>query len=185
MTTDPFAPKPNSTKVATKWALINTGVAIVFTLLFDFMKVDVNSPAKYITYIPFIAFMVLTQLEYRKLLGDSLTYGQSFSSGFRYAVFTGLLTGIFTYIYIAFINPAMITQVQDAQRAAMEEKNMSEEQIDQAMSMASKMTSPAMFALFAAVGSAIFGAIVSLITSIFTKKEPQPFDGSDYQEPAV
>ncbi|MDB5000009.1 MAG: hypothetical protein JWR76_1086, partial [Mucilaginibacter sp.] len=46
----------NSTKIATKWALIYVVVSIIITYTFQFLNIDQNSPAKYIGYLPFIAF---------------------------------------------------------------------------------------------------------------------------------
>ena len=52
--------KPNPTKVATKWALINLLVSIVLTYIIQFVSTDPNSPLKYLGYLPFIIFLILT-----------------------------------------------------------------------------------------------------------------------------
>src|SRR6187402_1054305 len=99
--------KSNPTKVATKWALIYTATAIVITYASEFLDVDINSPVKYVSYIPFIAFLCLTQKEYRDELGGYITYGNAFSAGFRYALFSGILLAVFTYLYFAILSPEM------------------------------------------------------------------------------
>ena len=181
---DPFAPKPNPTKVATKWALIATGVSIVLTLAYQFLNIAQDSPARYLSLLPFIAFIILAQIEYRQVLGGSITFGQAFSTGFRVALFAGILGAIFMFIYVSYINPDFITQAMEAQRAKMAEKGMTDEQIEQGMKMSSKVMGPAMISFFAAVGSAISGAIISLITAAIVKKDPPPFDGEAYVAPA-
>ncbi len=183
---NPFeAPKPNSTKIATKWALIYAGTAIVFTLLYQYLNIAQDSAARYISFVPFIAFMVIAQIEYRTLLGGTLTYGQGFSTGFRYALFGGIILAIFMYIYVSYIYPQFITQSLEMQRSKLEARGMSDDQIEKAMSMTSKMMGPVMVAFSAAVGTAIIGAIIALITSAVVKKEPQPFDPQPYRDPAV
>lgn len=181
---DPFKPTPpNPTKVATKWALISTGVSIVLTFVYQYLNIAQDSPARYLSFLPFIAFIVMAQLEYKALLGGSLTYGKAFSTGFRVALFGGILAAIFMFIYVSYINTEFITQALEAQRAKFVEKGMSDEQIDQAMAMTSKMMGPAMFSFWAAVGSAFMGAIISLITAAIVKKDPSPFDASDFESP--
>ena len=183
---NPFeAPKPNSTKVATKWAVIYAITAIVFILLFQFLNIAQDSAVRYISLIPFIAFMVLAQIEYRTLLGGNLTYGQGFSSGFRYALFGGILLALFMFIYISYINTQFIVQTMEIQRAKMQEKGLSDDQIDKAMAMSSKFMGPVMFSFTTAVSTAIMGAILALITSAIVKKDPVPFDPQAFQDEKI
>ncbi|QKJ29607.1 DUF4199 domain-containing protein [Mucilaginibacter mali] len=175
---NPFDPKPNSTKVATKWALIYTAVSIVLTFTFQFLNVDQTSPIKYVSFIPFIAFLVLAQTEYKQQLKGFITYGEAFSAGFRYALFAGLILGVFMYIYLGFINPNMLVQAMEAQHDKYVEAGMSDEQIEKATAMGTKYG--AIFGAFgAAVGSAISGVIVSLISAAIVKKEKSPMDIAD------
>jgi len=181
---DPFKPTPpNSTKVATKWALISAATSIVLTFVYQFLNIAQDSPARYLSFIPFVAFIILAQIEYRTILGGSITYGKAFSTGFRVALFGGILAAIFMFIYVSYINTEFIAQTMEAQRAKLAEKGMAEEQIDRAMEMSSKMMGPAMISFFAAVGSAFMGAIISLITAAIVKKDPSPFDNTDYETP--
>lgn len=180
---DPFTTPPNSTKVATKWALIATATSIVLTFVYQYLNIAQDSPARYLSLLPFIAFIILAQIEYKQLLGGSITYGKAFSTGFRVALFAGILGAIFMFIYISYINKEFIPQMMEVQRAKMVEKGLTDEQIDKAMAMSSKVSGPAMISLFAAVGSAISGAIISLITAAIVKKDPPPFDGEAYVQP--
>ena len=165
----------NPTKIATKWGLIYTAVAIIITYATEFLNMDINSPVKYITYIPFIAFLYLTQKEYRDELGGYITYGNAFSAGFRYSIFTGLLLAVFSYLYLAILSPEMFDKVLDVTRTQMEEKNAPESQIEKTMDIMHKW-GPLLGAFGAAVAYAIFGAIVSLITAAIVKKERSPYD---------
>ncbi|MTI21229.1 DUF4199 domain-containing protein, partial [Fulvivirga sp. RKSG066] len=51
----------------------------------------------------------------------------------------------------------------------MQESGMSDDQIDQAMSMTETFTSPELMAVFGILGGLFFGFIISLIISAFTK----------------
>lgn len=167
---------PNSTKVATKWAFIYTATAIVITYASEFLNVDMNSPVKYLSYIPFIAFLCLTQKEYRDELGGYITYGNAFSAGFRYALFSGLLLAVFTYLYFSVLSPEMWDKVLEATQADMEAKDTPTEQIDATMEFMSGKWGSIMIVFGTAVGLAIMGAIISLVTAAIFKKVRSPYD---------
>jgi hypothetical protein len=165
----------NPTKVATKWALINALTAIIITYAFEFLNIDPNSPLKYLTYLPFVIFLILTQIEFKTQLGGFLTFGEGFSAGFRYALFTGLLVAVFVYLYCAILSPAVFDKAIEASRAQMEAKNMSTEQIDKGMDIAKKW-GPIMGAFGTAIVYPLIGAIISLITAAIFKKERSAYD---------
>src|SRR5476651_1590642 len=96
---------PNATKVATKWALIYTVVAIINTYVFQFLNVDqTTSGWRYIAMVVFIAFVLLTQKEFRDEVGGYITFGNAFSAGFRFSVFSGILVAIFTCLYYTILS---------------------------------------------------------------------------------
>ncbi len=167
--------KINATKVATKWALISAVTGIVITYAFEFLAVDQNSSAKYITYIPFIAFLFLAQKEFREELGGYITFGEAYSTGFRYSLFTGLILALFTFIYLKWLSPAMMDQVVEATRTSLEEKDTPSEQADKALEM-TKEWGPLFGAFAIAIGYAVFGAIVSLVGAAIFKKIRSPYD---------
>ncbi|HEY4326072.1 MAG TPA: DUF4199 domain-containing protein [Mucilaginibacter sp.] len=178
----------NPTKIASKWAIIYVVTSIVITYAFQLLNIDQNSAFKFLGYIPFIAFLLLTQKEYRDQLGGYLTFGEGFSAGFRYAVFSGLLLAVFIYIYLAFLSPQVLEQSMTDQQGKMAQQGLSQEQIDKAMEIGKKY-GPIIGAFGAAVGSAILGAIVALIGAAIFKKERSITDieneSTQYQDPAV
>lgn len=167
--------KVNSTKVATKWALISAITGIIITYAFEFLDVDPNSSAKYLTYIPFIAFLFLAQKEFKDELRGYITFGQAYSTGFRYALFTGLISALFTYIYLQWLSPEMMDKVIEATRASLEEKDTPSDQAEKALEM-TRQWGPLFGAFAVAIGYAIFGAIISLIGAAIFKKERSPYD---------
>jgi hypothetical protein len=169
-----IATAPNSTKIATKWAIIYVVVSIVITYTFQILNVDQNSAVKYVGYIPFLAFLLLAQKEYKDQLNGYLTFGQGFSAGFRYAVFSGLLLAVFIFIYLSFLSPQVLEQSMAAQQEVMSQKGLSSAQIDKTLEIGKKY-GPIIGAFVAAVGTPIAGAIVALIGAAIFKKDPPPF----------
>jgi len=161
---------PNSSKVATKWAVIYVLTSIVITYLFQFLNVDQTSGVKFLGYIPFIAFLFLAQKEYRDQLNGFMTFGQGFSAGFRYAVVAGLILAVFIYIYLTFLSPQILEQSIASQQDKFKEQNMTPEQIEKANEIGRKY-GPIIGAFGAAIGSAVIGAILALIGAAIFKRE--------------
>jgi hypothetical protein len=162
--------KPGSAKVAFKWTLIYVVTSIVITYAMQFLNVSQTSPVKYLSYIPFIGFMFVAQKEYRDQLGGFMTFGEGFLAGFLYSVFSAIILAVFIYLYFAILSPQIWQQVLDAQRDALQGKDLPGDQVDQAMQLMQK------FGILLAVAgilfvTPIFGAIISLIGAAIFKKE--------------
>lgn len=173
---------PNSSKVATKWAVIYVLTSIVITYLFQFLNVDQTSGVKFIGYIPFIAFLFLAQKEYRDQLNGFMTFGEGFSAGFRYAVVAGLILAVFIYIYLTFLSPQILEQSIASQQDKFKEQNMTPEQIEKANEIGRKY-GPIIGAFGAAIGSAVIGAILALIGAAIFKRE-RTLDDIERDSPA-
>jgi hypothetical protein len=101
---------------------------------------------------------------------DGFSYGQAFTTGFMIALFAALFGAIFQYVYVAFINPNFIDIVQQAQRAKLEAKGLSSDQIEHMQAIARTFMKPAALAIFSAIGGLIWGTIISLIVAAFVKR---------------
>jgi hypothetical protein len=170
--------KVSPSQPAIKWALIALVTSIIITYAIQFLNVDPNSAVKYVGFLPLIVFLFLTQKEYRDLLGGYMTFGEGFLSGFLFAVFLGILSAVFTYLYYAILSPEMIDKTLAASQAKMGEQNLSQDQIDKAMEISRKY-----FSVIATVAvlfsTAIFGVIIALIGAAIFKKERSKFDVTD------
>ncbi|HEY8782362.1 MAG TPA: DUF4199 domain-containing protein [Mucilaginibacter sp.] len=180
--------KKSYTNIAVKWAVIYVITSIVITYAFQFLNVDQTSSVKYLGYIPFIAFLLLAQKEYKDQLGGFITFGEGFMAGFIYSVIGGVILAVFIYIYLGILSPQVLEQSLAAQHDKFVEKGMSEDQIKQATDITRKYG-----AILGAVATLfvipIFGAIVALIGAAIFKKERSlgdiERDSSSYTDPAV
>jgi hypothetical protein len=173
--------KVSASQPAIKWALIGLVTSIVITYAFQFLNTDPNSSIKYLNLIPFIAFLLLAQKEYKDLLGGYMTFGEGFLSGFLYAVFLAILSAIFTYLYYDILSPEMVDKTLAASQTKMEEQKMSQDQIDQAMNFTRKYFA-AIATIIALLGSVIMGAVIALIGAAIFKKERSAFDVTDTED---
>lgn len=153
------------------------GIALVLiSVLYYVTGNTFDKSAQWVTYAVMIAGVIIAQLQFRKLLGGFMSYSQALGVGVLTMFFASVITGFFTYILYAVIDPSL----QDQLRIAMEEQivrqgNVSEEQLDMAVEMASKFKNPAVMFFMSILGGTFVGFLISLLTSIFTKKKSEEF----------
>jgi hypothetical protein len=180
--------KANPNSVAIKWVLIHVVTSIILTYIFQFANISATSPLRYLAYIPFIAFLLLAQKEFRDQLGGYLTFGEGFSIAWRFGVFAGVIMAVFLYLYYAVLSPDMYTKLLEAQRDAIIAKGVSSDQADQTMQFMNKFEM-VILVLGAIIGTPIASMIIGLIGAAILKKERTVFNMPDvaenYTDPTV
>lgn len=174
----------SSNKVVIKWSLFYIVVSIILTYVYQFLNVDQTSGIKYINYIPYIAFMLLAQKEYKEELGGYMTFGEGFLAGFKYTAITAVLLALFVYIYFTLLSPQVFQQVIDGSRAKLEARgNLTDDQINTALSF----TTVGFTCIILVIWSLIMGTIIALIGAAIFKKERPSFltNEANYTDPAV
>jgi len=171
---------PSLNNLSFKWSIIYVILGIVITYAFQLLNVDPNSPAKYIAYIPFIIFLFIAQKEYKDQLGGYLSFGQGVGVGFKYALFGGIIMGIFVFIYLKWLNPHILEQALYSQQDKLQEQGLTDEQIDMSMNLAKKYG--AVIGLFSTIfADAFFGIILALIGAAIFKNVRPMFSSDDYE----
>jgi hypothetical protein len=154
------------------YGVILAVVAIIYSLLLFVLDVDNQSSLNYLSYVILVAGIIVFQINYRnKHLGGFISYGKAFMVGFLTVVFYSIVMAIFTYVFFVYIDPGAIEEIKMAAEEGMIEGGMSDQEIDQAMKFVELMQTHAMLTMWALLGNIVVGAILSLITSIFVKKE--------------
>jgi hypothetical protein len=171
---------PGADAITTRSAGIRYGViaaviGIVYFVALTTMGVDINQGVwSWFRYVITIAIIVLAHKYYKDNTNGFMSYGQGVSISMWIGLVSAVIGSVFTYIYVKFIDTAFIETMKQKQMEAMEEKGMSEDQIDQAMQIAGMfMTPEAIFALglvFGFLGTLVVGLIVSIFTQ---KKAPE------------
>jgi hypothetical protein len=112
-------------------------------------------------------------------MNGQVTYGNVFAHGFKITAGIAALMSIYTIISVKFIYPEIIEMTVDAARAEMEKKGkVPTDQMDMALGFLRKFFLPSAIAgsLF---GTALIGAIASLIGAGLAKKNPiSPFENA-------
>ncbi len=120
-----------------------------------------------------IVLMVIGIKAYRdKSLGGKIDYAKSFLSGLLICTFAMVLSGLFNFVFYNYFDPDYMPKMLDNMVEMFENLNMSEEQIDLAIARSEKNMKPINQLISTLYTGPIAGVILSLIVSIFIKKEP-------------
>jgi prepilin signal peptidase PulO-like enzyme (type II secretory pathway) len=156
------------------YGAITAVVVIIVSLVLYILDLHLNKSVTWITYLFIVAGVIWGQFEYRnKVLGGYIAYGKAFSAGFMIVLFSGIFLLIYNFIFFQFIAPGAIDEIMEMQRQSTIDSSpqMTEEQVDQAMEIARRFSSPVMISIWGFISQLLIGAVVCLITSLFVKKE--------------
>ena len=99
-------------------------------------------------------------------------YGSALGTGVMIGLFGAIFGAVYNYCYFAFIDPNFREVVLQAQLAALEAKNLSPTQIEQAEPFIRPWLSPGAMTATGAVMAFIWNVVISLIVAAFVKNRP-------------
>ncbi|MBW3130520.1 DUF4199 domain-containing protein [Hymenobacter profundi] len=138
---------------------------------------------KYSIYLPvsllvYIVGIVLAHRYFKQYNGGFMSFGQGVLITLVLALVSGLMAGIFNYIYLNFIDPDYVARARADMEAWMSTlPGVQEENIEKATANLNdeKMKSPTQ--ILSTLGSnGVGGIIMGLIVSIFTKHKKPEFE---------
>ena len=168
--------QPSVTSVALKYGLITALISIVYTLILMVLDMSENQLLSGLSFIIMIAGIVLAMKEYRTLNGGFMSYGQGLGLVTLVSTVTGLLSGIFMWIYTSFVDTEYMARMRDKQVDALLDRGMSDEEVDAAMKMTESFQGPLALILGGLIGSVVIGFLLSLILSAIMKRNRPEFE---------
>ena len=159
--------KPISHLVA---GLIIGAIMIIFSLVVEFAGLQQIKGVPLIGYGIIMASLILFITMHGKSMNGQVTFGNLFSYGFKTTAVLMLIMILFTIIFFLLF-PDIKEKIFELTRQKMEERDMSDDEIEKALSLWKRM-----FWVFTIGGIAlvyaVVGAIASLIGAAITKKKP-------------
>jgi len=159
---------------ALQFGLFAGGAMIVYFLVLYIFNQHLNRNLSSLGFIFLIAAMAYGTFQYRQqYMNNFMSYGKAVTSCFLIGVFAIALSSVFNFIFYNYIDPGVVQQMLDMAREKMLEKapNMSDQQMETALSMQAKFMSPVALTFFGLFFGAIISLLVSLLVAIFLKKE--------------
>jgi hypothetical protein len=129
-----------------------------------------------VTFVVNVTVLFLALKEVREQQGGYLTYGEGLGSSTLLGAIWGLVAGGFNYIYINFIDNAVIQKQMDLARQRLEDQGMSESQIQDAEKITNMMLGPGVQFVMVVVATTFFLFVLGLIVSGIMKREKPMFD---------
>ena len=151
-------------------------VSIIFSFVLFVTESD-QSPIRWLGLGILIVAMVLAHNFYKQAHNGFMSYAEGLTIGAIMSVVSGALSTAFNYVYMTFVDPEYMGRVTEITRTKMEEQGqMTDEQIDQAVGMMQKFSSGGWMIVFGILGSLLFGFLIALLVSAFTKHARPEFE---------
>jgi hypothetical protein len=150
-------------------------VGVVYSLLIYFLDLSFNKVQGFV-FIAIQAVLLFFLLKsYRdNLLHGQITYGESLGAGVIICLYYAILMALFSYVLYTVIDTSLIDKQLAFAEEAMQKKGMPQASIEVAMKMQHKIMKPAIMAPLSILGNMMWGLVLSLLVSIFIRKEGNP-----------
>ena len=165
-----------TTSVGLRYGLL-TGLVSIIISFGLFVAHQESSPLRYASFAVLIAGLVLAMQNFKQNNQGFMSFGQGVGIGAVLSAVVGVLSGIFSYVYMSFIDPEVVGRMTEKIRADMEARGgMTDEQIDQAMAMSAKFMNGPFTLVAALLGTVLIGVILAMIISAFIKNAQPEFE---------
>ena len=166
--------QPKISAIALRYGLIAGLLVIIYALILQFTDLYMSKALSYVNYLFVLIAIILAYREFKSQDQGHMTYAQGLGLGTLTAGIAGVLSGIFSYIYIKFIDDSMLGKIAEMQREELEKSSgMSDEEIERALEMSASFTTPEMIMVFSIIGFVFFGFLISLVVAA-AMRNPRP-----------
>jgi hypothetical protein len=167
--------KVNVWKANLQSGLIIGLIGIMYSLVIYFLDLTMNKNMGYIFMVILVGLLYFFIKSYRdNYLNGYMTYGQSVGAGVILCLYYAVIGALFTYILYSYIDTGLSAKLLANTEEVMRQKGTPESAIGPALEMVKKFQKPWIMALSSLFSVMLFGTIISLLVSIFTKKEGNP-----------
>ena len=128
--------------------------------------------------IVIIIFLFYSLTQYRDVESNGfISYGSAVKLGTSVSFFSAIIMAFYTFIYISYLEPEFLSEILHLTEQTLLENNpeISDEEIDLALSMTNKLMQPHWMMILGVLGSTFTGFIISLGLSFFVKRN-QPLE---------
>jgi hypothetical protein len=167
-------------KVSVWKANLNNGlilglVGIVYSLVMYFLDLSFNKAQGFIFIIIQIGLLFYLLKSYRdNIMHGQITYGESLGAGVIICLYYSIIVAIFSYILYTVIDTGLLEKQLAFTEETMVKRGAPQAAIDAGMSIQRKLMKPAIMAPLSVFMNMIWGLIISLIVSVFIRKEGNP-----------
>jgi hypothetical protein len=148
---------------------------VVYSLVMYFLDLSFNQVQGYVFMVIQIALLFFLLKSYRdNYMHGQITYGQSVGAGVVINLYSAIIAAIFMYLLYTVIDSGLTEKQLAFVEEKMLQKGVPQTAIDAGMAFQRKIMKPEIMAPISIFGSMFWGTVLSLIISIFIKKEGNP-----------
>jgi uncharacterized membrane protein (DUF106 family) len=165
--------------VVQKYAIIMAATSVIMTLIMSIMGMSnliLMSLLGILVFVAMILIPVLGVKEHRNnQLGGLISFGRAFLVAMLILAISILISTIFNYVYMNFINPSYVDTMKEGMTEMMEKYNLPEAQLEESLKPFEEMKTP-MGNLKSLAKSLAMGAVISLIIAAVMKRNRPIFN---------
>ncbi len=163
---------PSAGQSALYYALLLSVAVIVVHLVLYLLDASQSTVGMIFSFLVLIGGVVMAQLDYRnKKWGGYISYGKAVKIGFLTMLFASVIVAVYTFVYHSYINTADILQAKTDAIQQIYNMGMDPGTEAQQVKIQEFVHTPLVYGLGTIFSYAVIGIVISLITSIFIKKE--------------
>ena len=147
-------------------------VLVLYSAILYAIGQNLNNSLSMVSYVIMAGGIFYSQKIYRDMeLGGYISYSRALGLGVAVMVFASVLLSLYSIILMRYIDPSILDQIRILQEEAMLERGVSEDQIEMMSEMLDITLKPIVLAISGLFAYALVGLFISLVTSIFVKRE--------------
>jgi hypothetical protein len=164
--------KKSMLKPAMNSGAITGIILIIYSLILYFVGAATSKFAgNFNIFFLAVFIFIFTKIYRDKELNGKISYSQSLGFGVLVGLFASIILAFFIFLELKIIDPSLIDkQLEIAHEQALG-RGVSEDQFEKGMAMMKWMMTPAFSALISVLVFTFFSFIISLLTSIFIRKD--------------
>ena len=169
--------RPSILRPAMTYGLIIALVMIILAILGWIIGLEGKGWLQWFIWVAYFVVLYLCLKNWRDHFnGGYIRYGQALSAGILFMFFASIIYAFYYVIYLTWIDPTALDRMLDIMEEAYYKRGFTEEQVSTTMNFMTKLHGPGMQFFSAIIGTTFLGVILSLIVSIFIRKEGDPYN---------
>ncbi|ALJ01782.1 hypothetical protein DC20_22190 (plasmid) [Rufibacter tibetensis] len=170
-------PTVTPTSVGVRYGFIAGFSLIIVSLIFMLLERSTNSTlAQVLSFLILGGGIVAAYLYFKEHNHSYMSYGQGLGIGAILGSIAGVLGGVFSAIYTTFIDNTILEKAMEMEVQKMEERGLSDEQIEKAVEVAQMFSGPLAMIILSILLYTIGAFFLSLIIAAIMKRNRPEFE---------
>ena len=124
-----------------------------------------------------VVWLVMAHKAFKIANGGLMSFGQGMMIAVVMLLISGIVSGLFNYVYLHYIDPEFVDRMKSGMVEFMERNNVPDEQIEKSTAKMDDMQTNLIKSLLNGLGSGLAGGVVmGLVVSAFTKRNAPEFE---------